>query len=115
MTKQTGSALEEVVILYTTWPDGGAAESAAHTLLEERLIACANIFPVGRSVFRWENRVQAEAETVALFKTSQARAGEARTRLTHLHPHDEPCILAVPANTALSAPGFVSWVANETG
>jgi periplasmic divalent cation tolerance protein len=107
-------ASECVVLLYTTWPDGAAAEAAARTLLEERLIACANIFPAGRSVFRWEGEVRTEAETVALFKTSKARAEAVRTRLIDLHPYDEPCILALPTDTALSAPGFVRWVLSET-
>lgn len=115
MTKLTRSALEEVVILYTTWPGSDAAEMAAHKLLGEKLIACANIFPAGRSVFRWEDSVRAEPETVALFKTSKTRAGAARTRLVDMHPYDEPCVLALPADTALSASGFVSWVSNETG
>lgn len=114
MTMHTDEAADSVVLLYTTWPDGAAAEAAARTLLDERLIACANIFPAGRSVFRWDGDVQAEAETVAFFKTSKARAGAARTRLTELHPYDEPCILALPADPGLSATGFVQWVASET-
>lgn len=114
MTTHSDDAADGVVLLYTTWPDGGGAETAAHTLLAERLIACANIFPAGRSVFRWDGEVRTEAETVALFKTSKARAGAARTRLTDLHPYDEPCILALPADTDFSAAGFVQWVASET-
>ncbi|MGY6662723.1 MAG: divalent-cation tolerance protein CutA [Glycocaulis sp.] len=114
MTMHTDEAAESVVLLYTTWPDGAAAEAAAQTLLAERLIACANIFPAGRSVFRWKVEVRTEAETVALFKTSKARAGATRTRLTELHPYEEPCILALPADPGLSAAGFVQWVESET-
>lgn len=114
MTEHTDDTADGVVLLYTTWPEGAAAEAAAQTLLEERLIACANIMAAGRSIFRWEGRVNAEPETVALFKTSKARAGAARTRLLDLHPYDEPCIMALPADTALSAAGFVSWVVSET-
>src|SRR5690606_29947944 len=32
---------EDVIVLYTTWPDGAGAQAAARTLLDERLIACA--------------------------------------------------------------------------
>lgn len=102
------------VILYTTWPDGDAAAQAAHTLLEERLIACANIFPAGRSAFRWEGGIEDSAETVALFKTSPARAGEARDRLIALHPYDEPCVLALDVDAEESAAGFLAWIGSET-
>lgn len=111
---QTGDESQGVVVLYTTWPDGGQAEAAAHQLLEERLIACANVFPAGRSVFRWDGAVQAGAETIALFKTSRTRAGAARARLIELHPYDEPCVLALPADADFSAAGFIQWVLAET-
>lgn len=114
MKTQIGQEAEAVVLFYTTWPDGAVAELAARTLLDERLIACANILASGRSVFRWEGTVSAEAETVALFKTSKAHASDACTRLGELHPYDEPCILALPADTDLSAKGFLDWVAGET-
>jgi periplasmic divalent cation tolerance protein len=114
MNMQMDEAPEGLILLYSTWPDEAAAEAAARALLEERLIACANIMPAGRSVFRWEGKVTAEAETVALFKTTRARAGDARTRLVDLHPYDEPCVLALPVDTAASAAGFLAWVARET-
>lgn len=102
------------VILYTTWPDGDAAAQTAHTLLDEGLIACANIFPAGRSVFRWEGRIDDGAETVALFKTSPARAGDVRDRLIALHPYDEPCVLALDVDAEKSAAGFLAWIGSET-
>lgn len=114
MTTHTDPPSSSVVMLYTTWPDREAAQKAAHTLLDEGFIACANILPAGHSVFRWDGEVREEAETIALFKTSLARAGQARDRLADLHPYDEPCILALPAETSLSAAGFVRWVAGET-
>jgi periplasmic divalent cation tolerance protein len=103
-----------VILLYTTWPDGASAEAAARVLTGERLVACVNVMPAGRSIFRWEGEVRTEAETIALFKTSKARAEAVRTRLTELHPYDEPCVLALDADTALSASGFVRWVLTET-
>lgn len=102
------------VIIYTTWPDGDAAADAARALLDERLIACANILPAGRSVFRWEGRIEDGPETVALFKTSPERAGEARDRLIALHPYDEPCVLVLDVDADKSAAGFLAWIGLET-
>ena len=105
---------EGVIVLYTTWPDAGSAESAAARLLEDRLIACANILEESRSIYRWEGEVQSEREVIALFKTSHAVAERARDALIALHPYDEPCILALASTAPLSASGFTGWVRGET-
>lgn len=83
-------------------------------LLEERLIACANIFPAGRSVFRWEGRIEDASETIALFKTRASRAEALRDRLITLHPYDEPCVLALDVDADKSAAGFLAWIGGET-
>jgi hypothetical protein len=35
--------MDEILLLYTTWPDADTAERAARAVVEERLAACANI------------------------------------------------------------------------
>ncbi|MCR9130167.1 MAG: divalent-cation tolerance protein CutA [Alphaproteobacteria bacterium] len=102
-------------LLYTTWPDGESAEAAAEALLAEGLIACANILGEARSVFRWKGEVQRETETIALFKTSAARAGRTAARIADLHPYDEPAVLNLCVDSSGSSPAFLSWVASETG
>lgn len=105
---------EGVIILYTTWPDTVSAEAAASRLLEERLIACANILGESRSIYRWEGEVQSEREVVALFKTSMAASDRAKAALLTLHPYDEPCILALETLSGSNAEGFAKWVRTET-
>ncbi|MEE2566169.1 divalent-cation tolerance protein CutA [Hyphobacterium marinum] len=106
--------MAELQLIYTTWPDAALAENAAHTLLEERLIACANIFPAGRSVFRWEGEVQAEAETVMILKTGAGRASAVRDRVSALHPYDTPAIVGIPALDGATCANFAAWVVAET-
>lgn len=107
-------AARGVIVLYTTWPDTQSVESAAARLLEDRLIACANILGESRSIYRWEGEVQSAREVIALFKTSSAMAGRARDALLALHPYDEPCVLALESQSDFSASGFADWVRRET-
>lgn len=102
-------------LLYTTWPDAESAESAAEALLAEGLIACANILGEARSVFRWKGEVQRETETIALFKTSAAKAERTAARIADLHPYDEPAVLNLSVDPSGSAPAFLAWIAAETG
>ena len=107
-------AADGVIVLYTTWPDVQSVEQAAARLLEERLIACANILGESRSIYRWDGEVQSAKEIIALFKTSPAMARHARDALIALHPYDEPCVLALESETDFSAAGFADWVRRET-
>ena len=107
-------AAKGVIVLYTTWPDRESVERAAGRLLEDRLIACANLLGESRSIYRWEGEVQSEREIIALFKTSARAAERTRDALLALHPYDEPCILALESTAPLSASGFTDWVREQT-
>ena len=103
-------AKSPICLLYTCWPDTERAEAAARVLLDEKLIACCNILPPGKSIYVWKDAVQCEPEIIAFFKTSQKRSRLVRDRLLALHPYDEPAIIEVSTQTDASAPGFVEWV-----
>ncbi len=101
-------------LLYTTWPDQETARGAASVLLEEGLIACANIFPAHLSVYRWKGKVCSEPEHAALFKTAPERRAALAERIAALHPYDEPCILALEVKREGSAAPFLAWAAEQT-
>ena len=106
--------MSDMAVLYTTWPDEKSAERAAETLLEDRLIACANVLGPVRSVFRWRGETCREREVAVLFKTAEAQAETVRDRLLHLHPYDEPAIVQLAVSPAGTSPAFAAWVAAES-
>lgn len=106
--------MSDMAILYTTWPDEARAAAAAETLLEERLIACANVLGTAQSIFRWKGETCRERETIVLFKTGADQAQALRDRLLALHPYDEPAIVQLGVEDAGTAPAFAAWVAGET-
>jgi periplasmic divalent cation tolerance protein len=106
--------MSDMAILYTTWPDEESAAAAAEALLDERLIACANVLGTARSIFRWKGETCRETETVVLFKTGARQAETVRDRLLALHPYDEPAIVQLGVEDAGTSPAFAAWVAGET-
>lgn len=96
-----------------TFPDESSAVKVASALLDERLIACANVFPAGRSLYLWEGGVQDEKEVVMMAKTQQSRVTELVERVRELHPFDTPCIVALQAVGGYQ--GYLDWVLAETG
>ncbi|MFH5803775.1 divalent-cation tolerance protein CutA [Alienimonas sp. DA493] len=103
--------MPHVAFLYATAPDAQTAATLARTLVEERLIACGNVLPTMRSVYRWEGAVTEAAEAALIAKTTADRADAATARLAELHPYEVPAITRFDAASAL--PAFAAWVADE--
>ena len=103
---------EEVLVILTTWPDVDKARSAARTLVEEKLAACANLVPGVESIFRWEGKVEASTEVLVIFKTTIARYQMFETRLLGLHPYDVPEVVSLRVTDGL--PRYLRWVESST-
>lgn len=100
-------------MLYVTAPDIAAAEALAAAVVEPRLAACANILPGMRSIYRWQGALEQAEEVVLLVKTRDGLVQAASDALVSAHPYDEPCVLVIPVEGG--APGFLAWIAAETG
>ena len=99
-------------VVLVTAPDPEVARQLARTLVEERLIACANLLPGVTSVYRWEGAVQEEPEVLLVLKTRAGRLPELEARLGDLHPYDVPELVALdPSHVA--APYF-AWLQAST-
>ncbi len=102
----------DFVLVLTTAPDSETAGRIARALVEEGLVACVNIVPGLRSVYRWEGKLCDDSEVLCLCKTRAALFPAVRERISSLHPYSVPEIIAVPL-TQGSAP-YLEWVAQST-
>ena len=106
--------MDELIILYTTWPDAETAEAFARRAVEERLAACANVLAPMRSIYRWDGEIRSEAETPMLLKTTTSAVHGLGQLILKYHPYETPCVLALRADTGNCNPEYVSWIDNET-
>jgi periplasmic divalent cation tolerance protein len=95
-------------LIWSTFGDEAAAEAAAGALLDERLVACANIVPALRSLYQWHGERGESTETGVLFKTDAALLERAVARLAQLHPYETPAIVGWRADSA--APATAQWL-----
>ena len=105
--------MDELLILYTTWPDAETAEACGRAAVEERLAACANVLAPMRSIYRWEGEIQVEQETPMLLKTTTAAAGQLRDFILKYSPYDVPCILVLRTDPHNCNPQYVAWANGE--
>lgn len=101
-----------LLILYVTYPNLPLARDVSRILIESRLAACANIFPVHESLYWWEGQVQSAPEIAVIYKTANDKFEALRDKILELHPYDCPCIVALPIEKGHDA--FLQWIEAET-
>ncbi len=104
--------MPSICILYVTAKKKAEAKSIAGTLIDEKLAACANIFPETESLYSWKGARVDGNETVLLLKTTKSKVKKAMKRVAELHSYECPCILELPVSSA-HAP-FARWIADGT-
>lgn len=102
------SAVEVVLV---TAPDAETGARIARVLVEERLAACVNVVPGLRSIYRFEGRIEDEAEVLLLAKTRTDRRAALAERVKEIHPYALPEVLALPAAGGSAA--YLDWVRGE--
>jgi len=102
----------DFVVVLMTAPDAEVAGRIASTLVDEKLVACENILPGLRSIYRWENKLCDEIEVLCLMKTRLNLFSALRDRIATLHPYQVPEIIALPM-AAGNAP-YLDWVREST-
>ena len=106
--------MDDLIILYTTWPDAETAEAFGRLAVEERLAACANVLAPMRSIYRWEGVIQNEGETPMLLKTTISVVDRLGRLILKYHPHETPCVVALGVNPLYCNPKYVAWAQRET-
>lgn len=102
--------MDELVILYTTWPDTETAGAFGRLAVERKLAACANVLGPMLSIYRWDGAVQAGTETPMLLKTTAAAANRLKALIIEQHPYDIPCVVALSTDPGGNNPQYVEWV-----
>ncbi len=99
-----------MILVYVTHENMEKAEKMASVLLEKRLIACANCFPI-QALSWWTGKIEKCGEAVSIFKARKEHWKKLRDTIQQLHPYQVPCILKidVEANEA-----YANWVQKET-
>ncbi len=101
-------AAGSAALIWCPFPDADSARNVAGTLLDERLIACANILGGIESLFVWNGARASGAETGVLCKTTTECLPAAIARLGLLHPYDTPAIVGWHCDAAL--PATMAWL-----
>jgi periplasmic divalent cation tolerance protein len=102
----------DAIVVLTTLASADEAVALVRALLDRRLIACGNIVPGVRSIYRWEGKVADEQEVIVLMKTRAVRLDALEMAFGELHPYKMPELLALPVSAGLHK--YLEWIDDET-
>lgn len=97
-------------VLITT-PDHGSAKSIAQAVLERRLAACANYFPI-KSLYWWKERIEEADEFILLLKIRTEDFEGLKQLVLKIHPYEIPCI--VRYDIVEGHENYLNWIKEST-
>jgi periplasmic divalent cation tolerance protein len=102
----------EPIIVMVSFPDRELAIQISHQLLENKLVACAQLSPI-ESHYKWHGTLESSNEYMASFKTVKALWKKTEQAILLAHPYEVPEILAIPMMEISQA--YFHWMLEELG
>jgi periplasmic divalent cation tolerance protein len=103
---------DDAIVVFVTAASLEQAEQIAHALVGERLAACANIVSPIRSIYRWKDEIQNDAEHLMIIKTRANLLAKLETRVRALHSYEVPEVIALPI--VAGAKPYLDWISDST-
>jgi periplasmic divalent cation tolerance protein len=102
----------EYTITIATCPDKETAKSIAKLLVEQRLAACVQMFPI-ESIYIWHDKVCDENEVMLLIKSKKELFYKISALIRESHTYEVPEIIQIPIADGL--PEYLGWIGNWVG
>ena len=94
-------------IAITTYPNKEAAKRAAVLLVEQKLAACVQMFPV-ESVYFWQGEICDDKEVLLFIKSKTVLFDKIAAVIRENHTYEVPEIVQVPICGGL--PEYLNWI-----
>ncbi len=102
----------DIIQIYWTCGSLDEARQTSRYLVEQRLVACANIIPWIESVFLWDDQLDITQETKVIFKTHASRFEAVKKAILERSKYEIPEILMVSILGGNQE--YLDWVAQNT-
>ncbi|TVQ66083.1 MAG: divalent-cation tolerance protein CutA [Balneolaceae bacterium] len=101
-------------LVYVTTKNREEAIMIGRTLVEEQLVACANILDGMESIYQWEGEVVSGSETVLLLKTAYGNVSRITRRIKELHSYKVPCVISLNLSEQEGNMEYLDWIRNSS-
>jgi len=99
------------VVVIVTVAKREEAVKIVRSLLEEKLIACANIVGPISSIFWWEGKIDEASEFLVFMKSHGNHFERLSEKVAEIHSYEVPEIIALPI--IKGAPSYLEWLSDS--
>ncbi|MCL5264821.1 MAG: divalent-cation tolerance protein CutA [Chloroflexi bacterium] len=99
-----------MILIYVVCANLDEAREISRHLLEQRLAACTNCFPI-ESAYWWEGKIVEDDEVVLIAKTVPGNFEAVAEAVLKLHSYQVPCIISIPVDKVESR--YLRWLRGE--
>ena len=96
------------VVVIMTAANREEAVKIVRSLLEERLIACANIVGPISSIFWWQGKIDEAREFLVFMKSHENHFERLSEKVAEIHSYEVPEIIALPIIKV--SPPYLEWL-----
>jgi periplasmic divalent cation tolerance protein len=98
-------------IVFVTAPDLKVARALANAALKSKLIACSNLIPKIESYYRWQGKIESNAEVLMILKTRKSKLPALEKLILAKHPYDTPEFIVLPLSAGNKK--YLDWLADS--
>lgn len=102
--------MTEMILVYVVCADVAEAKKISRYLLEQRVAACTNMFPI-ESAYWWDGKIVEDSEAVLIVKTVAANFERVKQGVLTLHSYAVPAIFSIPVGHVEEK--YSSWLCGE--
>ena len=95
-------------LTYITTKNEEEALTLANLAVQENLAACGNIIPNMKSIYKWQNKLQNDKETLLILKTNSNNYPLLEKLILEEHSYEVPCILKIPISDGNKE--YLQWI-----
>ena len=95
-------------LIYITTKSEKEAQNLANLAVQNNLAACGNIFPKMKSIYKWQNKLLNDKETLLILKTNSKKYSSLEKLILEKHSYEVPCILKIPISNGNRE--YLKWI-----
>ena len=95
-------------LIYITTKNEEEALKLANLAVQKNFAACGNIFPKMQSIYKWQNKLQNDKETLLILKTNSNKYPLLEKLILEKHSYEVPCILKIPISDGNKE--YLKWI-----
>ena len=98
-----------MILVYIPCKDEGEARKISKHLLDNKLVACAGMWPI-KSLYNWKGKLADESEVTIFAKSKKELAQKIIDEVTKIHSYEIPCIEIIESKANKE---YEDWVEGE--